>query len=96
MASAHSIKRMHAVFTGRVQGVGFRFTVCRIAEQFPVDGLVRNLSNGDVEVIAEGREQKLVALLHAIRDASVGRFITHEQIRWEAPSLEFDRFGVSF
>jgi len=96
MASDDSIKRMHAIFSGRVQGVGFRFTVCRVAEGFPVTGFVRNQGDGDVEIVAEGAEQELVNLLHAIRGTSVGRFITNERIGWQPPTREFDRFGVSF
>ena len=87
---------MHAIFSGRVQGVGFRFTVCRIAERYPVTGLVRNLPNGEVEVIAEGTEQELVHFLQSILDSTVGRFITSKQVRWHSPSQTFDQFGVSF
>jgi len=87
---------MHVVFAGRVQGVGFRFTVCHIAERFPVTGAVRNLMDGDVEVVAEGTEQPLVAFLHAIRDSQLGRYITGERVRWDAATGTFDRFGISY
>ena len=41
-------------FTGRVQGVGFRHTTERIARGFAVTGFVRNLSDGRVELVAQG------------------------------------------
>jgi len=48
--------------SGRVQGVGFRYFVERAAEELGIDGYVRNLSNGRVEVYAMGSEGQLSAL----------------------------------
>jgi len=45
------------IFSGRVQGVGFRFTTHRIAAGFAVTGYVKNLSNGTVELVAQGRPE---------------------------------------
>ncbi|WP_222847185.1 acylphosphatase [Pontiella desulfatans] len=96
MGSGGSSKRMRAVFSGRVQGVGFRYTVCRAAEAFDVTGFVRNLWDGDVELVSEGAEQELVGLLHAVRGSCLRRNITAEQVRWEAATGEFDRFGITY
>ena len=52
---------------GRVQGVGFRWFVLSEAEGLGVGGLVRNLPDGAVEVIAEGTVQALEALERALR-----------------------------
>ena len=48
---------------GRVQGVGFRYSAIREAHRLSVNGWVRNASNGDVEVWAEGSAEKLAAFL---------------------------------
>jgi acylphosphatase len=53
-------------YSGRVQGVGFRYTVQHLAEDFPVGGYVRNMPDGDVEVVAEGESDQVGALLDAI------------------------------
>jgi acylphosphatase len=95
MSSGGTIKRMKVVFSGRVQGVGFRYTVCQVSEAFKVKGFVRNLADGCVEVVAEGNEQTLSDFLHDIRSTLVGRYITKEQIRWLAATNEFDRFRIS-
>ena len=96
MDSGGTTKRMQINFSGRVQGVGFRYMVCRVAEAFEVAGYVRNLPGGDVEVVAEGFEQELSDFLNGIRSSHVSRYIIQEQIRWFAATGEFDRFGVSY
>jgi acylphosphatase len=54
------------VFHGRVQGVGFRVTTCRLAAAFPVRGHVRNQPDGTVEVAAWGDPAVLVRFEAAI------------------------------
>jgi acylphosphatase len=90
------MKRVHVVFSGRVQGVGFRYSVCRIAAEYKVTGFVRNLLDGDVELIAEGEQQELFDFLHAIRNSQVGSNILKDRIGWKKSTHEFDRFGISF
>ena len=47
------------VVSGRVQGVGYRYFVLRVAERLGVTGFARNLPDGSVEVVAEGSEDVL-------------------------------------
>lgn len=89
-------KQLYALFSGRVQGVGFRFTVCRIAEEYPVTGFVRNLGNGDVELVAEGPEPELSDFIYDIRNSQLKRYIMQDRVTWKTATGEFDRFGVSF
>jgi len=96
MVSSVSTKRMKALFSGRVQGVGFRYTVCRLAPSFRVTGFVKNLINGDVEVVAEGCEQELVDFLNEIRGSHLGRYITHERVSWTAATDRYDEFRISY
>ena len=49
----------YARVQGRVQGVGFRYSAAREAQRLRVNGWIRNASNGDVEVWAEGPPEKL-------------------------------------
>jgi acylphosphatase len=51
--------RIEAQFSGRVQGVGFRYAVRQIAQGFEVTGQVRNLPDGRVHLIAEGIETEV-------------------------------------
>lgn len=53
------MKRYLIIFIGRVQGVGFRFTYYNIALKYKLLGHIKNLSNGNVEVIAQGKEENI-------------------------------------
>lgn len=55
-------------FTGRVQGVGFRWTTQRVARQFTVAGYVQNLPDGCVRLVAEGEVAELDAFVAAVVD----------------------------
>ena len=96
MVSDESMKMMKVLFSGRVQGVGFRYTVCRLATSFRVTGFVKNLMSGDVEVVAEGSEQDLVDFLNEIRGSHLGRYITRERLCWSTATGVYDKFGVSY
>lgn len=96
MVSSVSTKRMKVLFSGRVQGVGFRYTVCRLASSFRVTGYVKNLMRGDVEVIAEGSEQELADFLNEIRGSHLGRYISHERVSWTAATDGYDEFRISY
>lgn len=89
-------KRLSACFSGTVQGVGFRFTTERLARHFKVVGYVRNLSNGKVEVAAEGEEQVLADFLKAIREGPMSRYIQDVEIRWSAALENFKGFGIAY
>ena len=51
------------IYTGRVQGVGFRYTVRSLAGRHPVSGYVRNLPDGTVELVVAGRRAAIEVLL---------------------------------
>jgi len=61
-------------FTGNVQGVGFRFTTCRVAGSFEVTGSVRNCADGSVECVVEGAVDEIASFLDALNDR-MGHFI---------------------
>ena len=77
------MKRMTVIFIGRVQGVGFRYTVDRIARHFEVTGYVRNLSDSNVELVAEGEETVLKDFLKAVCESPMKRNI--QNIKEDSP-----------
>ena len=70
---------MTVFYSGRVQGVGFRYTVKALTPGFEVTGTVRNLDDGRVEMIAEGDREELDAFRQAIRESGLGGLIQREE-----------------
>ena len=62
-----SAMRLTALVSGTVQGVGYRNWVQRHARDLGLVGYAENLSDGRVEVVAEGSEASLSRLLHWLR-----------------------------
>ena len=72
----------HVYYSGHVQGVGFRYTAQRLAAGYPVAGYVRNLANGDVELLAEGPAEAVGAFLDAVTRhmaGSIERTTVHDE-----------------
>ncbi|MEW6170124.1 MAG: acylphosphatase [Candidatus Omnitrophota bacterium] len=90
-----SVKRIEVFYSGLVQGVGFRFSIERLASKSGIKGFVRNLSDGRVEIIAEGKEEDLKVLLDNI-DKNFKSYIRKVAISWLEPTGEFKEFGIEF
>ncbi len=87
-------RRIHVLYTGRVQGVGFRYQAKSAAAGFEVTGIVRNLPDGRVELIAEGDQTELEEFRQAIRDSGVGPMIRSEVVEWSTATREFRGFEI--
>lgn len=72
--------RKHIIFSGRVQGVGFRYHACEKARQLGLTGWVRNLYDGNVEMEIQGKESLIDELIIHLRRQ---RFIQIEDMRAE-------------
>ena len=86
--------RVHIFYSGRVQGVGFRYTIKTVAAGFEATGTVRNLPDGRVELVAEGPRAELEAFRQAIRDAGLEHFIRNEDASWSEATGEFREFEI--
>ncbi|MGA2378018.1 MAG: acylphosphatase [Spirochaetia bacterium] len=86
----------HALVTGRVQGVGFRFSAVRQARVLGLFGTVANRSDGSVEVEAEGELPDLERLLAWLRRGPPGAHVRDVQVEWLPWSGRFRGFEVEF
>lgn len=85
----------HIIFSGRVQGVGFRFTACNVANRYELVGFVRNLPDGSVEMFAQGSDE---AVSDCIRDIveEFGKYIGETKIEEIAPNPQYKDFKITF
>ena len=88
------LKRATVVYTGKVQGVGFRYTAREIACGYDVTGYVRNLVDGRVELVAEGIDDEVRAFVEAIRASQLGSHIRNADVNWSAATEEFRGFEI--
>jgi len=68
-------------YEGRVQGVGFRYTVRHAAKGYDVIGWVRNLPDGRVELLVGGEPEEVNAFLEAIAESELASFIKARQVQ---------------
>jgi acylphosphatase len=87
--------RVHVIFRGRVQGVGFRYTTTDIASGHDVTGYVANRADGSVELVAEGARAEAEAFVRALSQR-MARYIRSTELAWEAPTGEFCDFDIRF
>jgi acylphosphatase len=82
-------------FTGSVQGVGFRFTACRVAARYAVTGTVRNCGDGSVECVVEGGKKEIDAFVAELAETMAGYIRSHTSETCPQTG-EFSTFTVAF
>ena len=89
------IVRYKYIFTGRVQGVGFRFKASQLASKFSLTGFVRNEYDGSVMMEVQGTEEEIYMYIKSLLN---DRYIdVHDMQREHIPLEEHERrFGVDY
>ena len=93
--SSLNLKRLRVVLQGRVQGVGFRYYATDLARQLQLVGTCRNLRNGDVEIVAEGEEGALEALLVHLKNGPRTAHINNMIVVWLPATGEYRGFRIA-
>lgn len=88
--------RAHAVISGRVQGVDFRYSTVREARRLDLQGWVRNTDDGNVELLAEGTAEQVHQLIAWCHDGPPGARVT--DVRYEEVPIDSSlrEFGVRY
>ncbi len=84
--------RVRVLVSGRVQGVGYRWHAVEVAESLGVTGTVRNLPDGDVEIVAEGAKADLQRFINWAREGPPSARVTDLRAEWGVPKGAFRDF----
>ena len=94
MSHGEPTRRVHALVTGHVQGVGFRATTHQAALRLALAGWVRNLQDGRVEVVAEGEQASLEAFVAFLHQGPRSARVINVSVQWCVARGETQPFAV--
>lgn len=86
--------QIYMIAQGRVQGVNFRYYVLRKANELGINGYVRNLKDGNVEILAQGTRDNIDKLIEYVKSNPGSSFVTNLEITWEKPETYFNSFQI--
>lgn len=89
-----SMKRVHVLLTGRVQGVFFRESARQEAADLGVKGWIRNMPDGRVEGVFEGDDARVDALVQWCRDGPDRAAVEDVAVEEEPAMDSFEEFQV--
>ncbi len=90
------MKQLHLLVSGRVQGVGFRWSTQRQARKLGLGGYVRNLRGGEVEIVASGDDAQVDALVHWVRVGPPGARVAQLKVEPRPFDAKLTSFDVRF
>jgi acylphosphatase len=76
------------IVTGRVQGVGFRYSARARAESLGVSGWMKNRLDGNVEAVFEGPRERVELLVRWCRQGPSGAYVDEMEVQWQEPKDE--------
>jgi acylphosphatase len=90
--SSGDMVRVHLFVSGIVQGVFFRVNTISVARSLNLNGWVKNLSDGRVEVVAEGSHAKIAEFIEWCHKGPPAASVDEVEVNWEKPTGEFTGF----
>jgi acylphosphatase len=88
-------QQRRVVFSGRVQGVGFRYQTRDVAGRHPVRGFVQNQPDGTVLLVIEGQPQAVDPMIEDVR-ATMAGYIQSDSVTNETATGEFKDFSIRY
>ena len=90
-----SNKQAQLFYEGVVQGVGFRYRTLDMAEKFNLNGWVRNLPDGRVEIVVIGPEDDISGFMERL-ESSFGEYIRNKELIWHDKMENIKGFTIKF
>jgi acylphosphatase len=90
------MEELHVIVSGRVQGVMMRDFVQRSAKKLGLSGYVKNLSDGTVEVVAQGEKAILEKLVERLHKGSMFSRVDRVEVEWRMPSTPYSGFVIDY
>ena len=84
----------HIIVSGRVQGVAFRHYTREAAYRLGVKGWIKNLFNGEVELVAEGPQQAVEKMIEWCKEGPRSAIVENIEVNWLPYSGKFNRFQI--
>ena len=89
-------ENVHIIVRGRVQGVGFRYFTKQRADAYNLIGFVRNLTDGNVEVVAKGPQKSLDNLIVDLKSGPPGSVVSDCVVNWRPAIHRVQGFAIKF
>jgi acylphosphatase len=86
------MSRIQVIYSGKVQGVGFRWKVLQIAKKYAVSGYVQNLNNGKVELLVEGKDSQVGKMVEEV-DTELKNYWYSQEREWKHGEPHFKEFS---
>lgn len=86
--------RVHGIVRGMVQGVGYRWFVQAVAQQYGLTGWVCNRADGTVEAEAEGDRGILVAFVERLKEGPRSSEVEQVDVQWSEPTGDYGDFEI--
>lgn len=88
--------RAHIIVSGMVQGVGYRYFVCKNARKMELTGRVKNLMSGEVEIEAEGPKGLVETFIQELWTGNAWATVRNVEVNWEPYQGKYDGFDITF
>ena len=86
----------HLIISGNVQGVFYRASCQDVAVKYGLKGWVKNLPNGQVEVLAQGNKQQIEQLIEWCKKGPPHADVTDVKTEWHDIQEQFVSFGIKY
>ena len=87
---------INVLVIGRVQGVGFRYFAVQKARKLGLNGVVKNIPGGKVEITAQGSKEKLELFVEILKEGPCLGHVEEVKVEWGKETKKFEEFSIEF